>query len=69
MGRTKFKTYQKIQASILYKPLKRFCLKLHIHSPRLKPWAMKCNEINSMDLSICIIFIKIETVGYKYETI
>ena len=59
MGRTKFKTYQKIKASILYKPLKRFCLKLHIHSPRLKPWAMKCNDINSMDLSVCIFSMEI----------
>ena len=59
MGRTKFKTYQKIKASILYKPLKRFCLKLLIHSPRLKPWAMKCNEINSIDLSVCIFSMEI----------
>ena len=59
MGRTKFKTYQKIKASILFKPLKRFCLKLHIHSPRLKPWAIKCNDINPIDLSVCIFSMKI----------
>ena len=70
MGRTKFKTYQKIKASILYKPLKRFCLNF-FPSPRFKPWAIKSNEMRTMDLSISFvnkikIYILFKAIGINF---
>ena len=40
----------------------------YFHIPRLKPWAMKCNDLYPMDLSIGIFSIKtVETILFEFQ--